>query len=206
MRKGIPFEEGILGLKTRRGALGEIHSPVIDLALDMLEEFGGVTKELDRQVHEAVAASKEVLLLTSIPGVGDITALSLVAYLCPIERFGNIDQVSAYCGLAPSTYQSGDRVFQWHLRSDSHQLLRWVLVKAAWRTRAVEKRGDAAKAGNRSARRRGKGTGSVSATHKLLKICYAVLRRGTSYQPHAPEPSSRANSSADSSSTKAALL
>lgn len=204
MRKGIPYQEGILGLKTRRESLRERKDPLLDRALDLLRHFDATTKELDQAIHEAFLKSQEAQHLATIPGIGEITSLTLVAYLCPIERFANIDQVSAYCGLAPSTHQSGDRVFQGHLRSDSHHLLRWVLIEAGWRTRQLEKRGDVAKAGNRSARRRGKGTGSVAAAHKLLKICYAVLHRRTPYQPHAPEPSSRMGDQAEPSQKAAA--
>jgi len=188
MRKGIPYDGGVLGLKRKREALRDLHNPVVDRALDLLTHFDEGAKELDRAIHEEFVRSKEAQLLETIPGVGEITAVTLAAYLTPIERFSNIDQVSAFCGLAPTTHQSGDHEFHGHLRSDSHHILRWVLIEAGWMTRRNEKRGDVAKAGNRSARRHGKGTGAVAAAHKLLKICYAVLRRGTAYQPHAPEP------------------
>lgn len=198
MRKGIPYEEGVLGLKKKRETLRELHNPVVDRALDMLAHFDTGTKDLDRAVHGEFERSKEAQLLATIPGIGEITAVTRAAYLTPIERFDNIDQVSAYCGLAPSTHQSGDHEFHGHLRSDSHHLLRWILVEAGWKTRQFEKRGDVAKAGNRSARRHGKGTGAIAAAHKLLKISYAVLRRGTPYQPHAPEPEGRKVLTADS--------
>lgn len=198
MRKGIPYEEGVLGLKRKREALRELKDPVVDRTLDMLTQFQGATKDLDRAIHEEFERSREAQLLASIPGIGEITSVTLAAYLTPIDRFDNIDQVSAYCGLAPSTYQSGEREFHGHLRSDSHHLLRWILIEAGWKTRQYEKRGDVAKAGNRSSRRHGKGTGAVAAAHKLLKISYAVLRRGTAYQPHAPEPEGRKKLSADS--------
>ncbi len=198
MRKGIPYEDGVLGLKRRRETLRERKDPVIDRSLEMLIHFDEATRELDRAIHEEFERSKEAQLLATIPGIGEITAVTLVAYLTPIARFENINQVSAYCGLAPSTYQSGDREFRGHLRSDNHHLLKWILIEAGWRTRQFEKRGDVAKAGNRSARRHGKGTGAVAAAHKLLKITYAVLRRGTGYQPHAPEPEGRRFESAGS--------
>lgn len=198
MRKGIPYQEGILGLKKKREALRELHNPVVDRALDLLVHFDEGTKELDRAINDEFERSKEAQLLATIPGVGEITAVTLAAYLIPIERFANINQVSAYCGLAPSTHQSGDHEFHGHLRSDSHHMLRWILVEAGWKTRQYEKRGDVARAGNRSARRHGKGSGAVAASHKLLKICYAVLRRGTPYQPHAPQPEGRRILTADS--------
>ena len=186
MRKGIPYEEGILGRLTKRESLRELHSPVIDRGLDLLTEFHQATRGLDKEIHAAFERSEEAKLLATIPGVGAITAVTLVAYLCPVDRFENIDQVSAYCGMCPTTHQSGDSSYQGHLRQDAHHVLRWILVEAAWRTRHLEKRGDVAKVGNRSARRHGKGTGSIAAAHKLLKICYAVLRRRTAYEVHAP--------------------
>lgn len=186
MRKGIPYDDGVLGLVTKREGLREHHSPVLDRGLDLLAHFRDATRGLDREIHAAFEGSEEAKLLATIPGVGEVTAITLVAYLCPIDRFENIDQVSAYCGLCPTTHQSGDSSYQGHLRRDAHSVLRWVLVEAAWRTRHLEKRGDVAKAGTRSARRHGKGTGSVAAAHKLLKICYAVLRRKTPYEAHAP--------------------
>ena len=115
-----------------------------------------------------------------------------------ITRFDNIDQASAYCELAPSTHQSGDHEYHGHLRSDSHHRLRWILIEAGWKTRPFEKRGDVAKAGNRSSRRHGKGGGAVAAAHKQPKIVWAVLRRRTPYQPHAPGPEGRSAVSVDS--------
>ncbi len=141
MRKGIPYEVGVLGRKRKREALRELKDPVVDRTLDMLTQFDGATKDLDRGIHEESERSREAQLLATIPGIGEITAVTLAAYLTPITRFDNIDQVSAYCGLAPSTYQSGDREFHGHLRSDSHHLLRWVLIEAAWKTRAIREAG-----------------------------------------------------------------
>jgi transposase len=186
MRKGIPYEDGVLGLVKKREALRALPSPVVDRGLDLLTQFRETGRTLDRQIHEAFENSEEAKILATIPGVGEITAVTLVAYLSPIERFENIDQVSAYCGLCPTTHPSGESSYQGHLRQDAHHVLRWILVEAAWRTRHLEKRGDVAKAGNRSARRHGKGTGSIAAAHKLLKIGYAVLRRKTPYEAHAP--------------------
>lgn len=121
----------------------------------------------------------------------EITPLTPVAFLCPIDRFPNIDKVSAYCGLCPTTHQSGDTAWHWKLVHNCNHVLRWVLIEASWSTRRYEPRGDVAKVGKRSSRRKGSGRSGVAAAHKLLKICYAVLKRGTPYQPHAPEPEGR---------------
>jgi transposase len=171
MRTGIPYEAGVLGLIRKREPLREQHSAVLDRGLDLLAHIREATKGRDKEIHVAFEKSEETQLLATIPGVGEITAVTPVAYVCPIERFGNIDQLSAYCGPRPTTHPSGESSYPGHLRQDAHHLLRWIRVEAGWRTRQLEKRGDVAKVGNRSARRHGKGTGSIAAAHQLLKIC-----------------------------------
>ena len=191
LRKGIPYDDGVMMRKRDREKLRELKIPEVDRGLDALVHLDELTTVLDKAVHENFAKSKEAQLLATVPGVGEITALTLVAFLCPIDRFPNIDKVSSYCGLCPTNYQSGETVRHGKLVRNCNHVLRWVLIEASWSTRRYEPRGDVAKIGKRSARRKGAGRSAVDAAHKLLKICYAVLKRGTPYQPHAPEPEGR---------------
>lgn len=191
LRKGIPYEDRLLGLKRKREQLRRLGLPELDRGLDTMVFLEGRTHELDLLLHERFQNCPEAQLLESIPGVGELTALALVAYLCPIDRFDNVDQVSAYAGLCPAVIQSGGRSYHGSLIRDCNPLLRWVLIEASWATRRVEKRGEVARLGRRIARRKGQTRAAVSCAHKLLKISYAVLRRGTPYEPHAPGSSSR---------------
>lgn len=191
LRKGIPYEERLLMLKRRRERLRDLQLPVVERGLDMLKDFDRAVAGLDDEIHEAFLGPREAQLLATIPGVGELTGLTLVVFLCPIDRFENIDQVSSYCGLCPTNHQSASVSYQGRLRPDCHSILRTVLVEASWNSRRYEKSGDVAKTGRRTARKKGAPRGAVAAAHKLLKICYAVLRRGTRYEPHAPEPSGR---------------
>lgn len=186
LRKGVEYEDGILGLKRRRDELRGLHLDEVDRGLDALSKLDETVKDLDREVHEAYLGSKEAQLLATIPGIGELTAMILVAELCPIDRFPNIEKVCAYAGLVPTSFQSGERAHHGHLREDSNHLLRWILVEAAWKHIANEGTGDVAKLSKRVSRRRGKGKGHIVAAHKLLKIVYAVLQRGTPYTPERP--------------------
>jgi hypothetical protein len=164
----------------------ELGLPVLDRALDMLTAIAETCKELDKKIHEAFLASKEAQLLESIPGIGELTAVTLVAEVCPIERFPNIDKFCAHAGLAPTTYQAGEKAYHGHLIRDCNTLAQSALVEAAWGHRFHEKSSDVSKKGRRAARRRGKNIGNVAAAHSLAKIVYAVLRRGTSHVPERP--------------------
>lgn len=111
--------------------------------------------------------------------MGMITALTLVAFLAPIERFGSLDQIVKYCGLCPSAYQSGERGSNGKPVRDCTPILQWVLVEAQWRTIFRVPSGDVALTGRRIARRKSANDGAIAAARKLLRICCAVLRRGT---------------------------
>jgi transposase len=184
--KGIPYEDGVLRAKKAREELRRYDVPEVNRGLEALAQIEEVIKPLDQEVRLAFDRSKEAQLLATTPGVGRVTSMTLVAFLCPIERFHSLEAVVKYCGLCPSVHQSGEKSYHGHLVWDAHSILKWVLVEAQWATRRVERRGDIARVAKRVARRGHVNDGSVAAARSLVRICAAVLKRGTPYQPHAP--------------------
>ena len=185
--KGIPYEDGILGLKRRREELRAYHLPEVDRGLNRLRELDGATRELDTAIHAAFLESRAAQLLETIPGVGELTAVTLAAFLCPIDRFASFDELSSYCGLCPTNFQTAETSYKGALKNDCNQILRWILVEASWIHRQNTKGGYVARVGRRSARRKGTKRGAIDAAHALLRVVFAILKRGTPYTPHAPE-------------------
>ena len=96
-----------------------------------------------------------------------------------------------HCGLCPSVHQSGEKSYHGRLVWDCNAILKWVLIEAQWNVRLRERKGDIARVGRRVARRGTANHGAVAAARKLARICAAILRRGTPYQPDSPGSSSR---------------
>ena len=188
LRRGIQYEDRILGLRRKQETLRELHIEEVDRGLDALTSIEATCKALDQRIHEEWEASPEAQLLHTIPGVGELTSLALASYLCPIERFASVEKVSSYVGLAPTTHQSGESEFHGHRKRDSVALLRWLLVEAAWTHRRRVSRGAVARVAKRISRRRGMGKGNVAAAHTLLKIIYAMLKRREPFRVDAPRP------------------
>jgi transposase len=190
LRKGIPYDKEILRYRTKRESLRALHLPEVDRGLDALAALEPTAKQLDKAVHEAFLQSEDAQLLASIPGVGELIAVTLAAYLCPIDRFATIDQVSSYAGLCPGTFQSANHKVNGPLKFDCNHLLRWVLVEASWMHRRHAKRSYVSRVGRRIARRKGGSRGAVASAHALLRIVFAILKRRTPYTPDAPERAS----------------
>jgi transposase len=76
-----------------------------------------VPDELDDRIESAAKAVESVAgdvedarLLTTIPGISYLWALTIMAEVGTIERFDSAKKLMGYAGLVPSTYASGDVV------------------------------------------------------------------------------------------------
>jgi transposase len=107
-----------------------------DLLLDELahaqEQVRCVTVRLKR-LAETDRHHKAVTVMSSVPGVGVITAAAFRLELPEPERFDHDGQVARMTGLAPQVRQSGETRREGGLLRSGNARLRTVLVEAAWR-------------------------------------------------------------------------
>ncbi|MEW5694284.1 MAG: IS110 family transposase [Candidatus Hydrogenedentota bacterium] len=75
---------------------------------------------------------KEIKLLRSVPGIGFLTAITLLAELITIERFSSIDKLAGYLGLIPSTRSSGEKDNVLGISILGNRYLRYLLIESAW--------------------------------------------------------------------------
>ncbi len=191
MARGVPYEPGVLTGRRKRETLRSLQILEVNRGLDILTSLDATMKTADAAIHARFLQSREAQLLASIPGIGELTATILAAYICPIERFATLDRLASYCGLCPTNHQSAMTSYQGSLKTDCNPLLRWVLIEVGWSHRRYAKSSYVSKVGRRIGRRRGAKRGSVASAHALLRVVFAILKRGTPYTPHAPERPSR---------------
>jgi transposase len=140
---------------------------------------------LDRQLTQRARRDPRVARLETMPGVGPVSAQTLVAAVDTIERFASAKKLVAYAGLAPSVRASGERVEYGRITKQGRSEIRAVWVQAAHAVLAVK---DATarplqRWAERVSRRRGKKTALVALARKLLTIAFHLLRDGTTYDP-----------------------
>jgi transposase len=144
-------------------------------------------KEADRKLAQIVKEDAVVNRLCSVPGVGPVTAVTYVATLGEVSRFGDAKQVRAYLGLVPKEDSSGERCHRGKITKAGNSRARWVLVEAAWvllRTKKPET--EALRQWALAiAQRRGKRIAAVALARRLGGILYALWRDGTRFDPEA---------------------
>jgi transposase len=130
--------------------------------------------------------SRSVQLLMTIPGVGPRTAEVVAAYLHDPRRFPSTKEVSAYAGLVPRQFQSGELDRRGRITRRGPALLRKLLVECAWcslRYNAWARRVYLRLSHNGTARKK---QAIVAVARKLLVRCWALLRDGVPWRE--PQP------------------
>ena len=165
------------------------HALMCRLILDRIRVHDTAIGGLDKQIAGLAAVwQREIDLLKTIPGFGDVVAWTWIAEIgpAPHQWFGSHEKLASWVSLAPGNYISAGK--RKHSRTgDAGTYIKPVLVQAAWA--AIRVRGRLQARYNRLVRRFGgpknpaaKKKAIVAIAHTLLKIAYSVLKSGTPYQ------------------------
>ena len=103
----------------------------LDPLIDVCESIRAYVKALDREIEKRVKANEVCRLLTGVPGVGPICALSFYSAIETPERFARPGDAAAYLGLTPRRYQSGNTSRTRGITKTGSKLTRSHLVTAA---------------------------------------------------------------------------
>jgi len=104
--------------------------------LALYGEFSRQLGELDKAVAQLAGRERYAQVfrkLKLMPGVGTLTAMTFLTELGSLARFANRRQLSAYLGLAPTAFESGqqdDR--KGHITRQGPARVRHMLCQASW--------------------------------------------------------------------------
>lgn len=98
-------------------------------ALDVIELLDARITPIDPELRPLARADARVVLLDTIPGIGDLLGLTLASEIGDVARFGSPRKLIGYAGLAPKISQSGDRSRAGALSKAGSRTLRWAAVE-----------------------------------------------------------------------------
>lgn len=90
-----------------------------------------ITKQIQR-LSKTEQYEQDTGLLISIPGIGLITALTILTELENMDRFNSLDKLCSFIGLVPSTNSSGETERTGSITPRGHKVLRAALIECAW--------------------------------------------------------------------------
>ena len=109
-------------------------SRYVELHAKTWEHAAGCIKLIEEDLQEALDPVDEVMdWLTSVPGVGLITAACFIATVGDPTRFADSNHVVSYLGLAPAMYDSGETERHGHITKAGSPYMRSLLCEVAQR-------------------------------------------------------------------------
>ena len=183
------LQKSIHQLSRQLGALRSSGSLSADLAgelsstLAYLEEKqAGLEKRQKVLCEQHYQSTMQVL--TSIPGIGYKTAMSLLVATDNFKKFSNYKQLIAYVGFSPRIYQSGSSVRgRGGICKMGNSLLRKLLYMCSWTAQTCNKSCKAL-ADRLAAKGKPSKVMKVAIANKLLKQAFAIASSQQKYNPN----------------------
>jgi transposase len=140
---------------------------------------------LTKQIRDLANKNPMAQLLMTIPGIGPLTAMFIIAEIEDISRFPSHRNLASYAGLVPCLDASADKSRTGRITKQGSPYLRTALVEAAQVIPRMKKtrlnvffRKRIVRAGYQKA--------IVATAHKILQVVYYVLKNQTPYQEEYP--------------------
>jgi transposase len=106
----------------------------LEYLLDSYQDTKDLLLKVSRHLRQQVKLQYGELYkrLMSIPGIGPINAMCLIAEIGDMSRFKSCKHLASFVGLVPRSHQSGPKDPNCSLTYRSNKYLRTALVESAW--------------------------------------------------------------------------
>jgi transposase len=173
------FEGRIKELVTGHASLEAVAAALLAVRAVLRREFGA----LERRVRSMARNDARARLLTSVPGVGAIVALTFAAAIDDPARFKSSKSVGAHFGLTPKKYQSGETDISGRISKIGDGGVRTAAYEAAHviLTRPVKGCVSLKSWATKLAKRAGMAKAKVALARKLTVIMHRMLADATTF-------------------------
>ena len=149
------------------------YSAIIENYLSLIDLFSDLIHKSDALLRRQLKSNPSAKLLTSIPGIGLITAHIILAEIGDITRFPNRHKLVRYIGIVPSLHQSGQILFRGRITKQGNKYLRTAFIESA--QTAIRRDPYLHNHFMKIKTKKGYGVAIVAVAHKLVKSTYKVL-------------------------------
>lgn len=154
--------------------VSEIIVKQIEVLIKQIESLNEGIKELDVDISEKGKGLKGHENLSSIKGIGDKAATTLLTVIGDINDFANEKKLAAYFGIVPRMRQSNDTTHYGRITKEGSKLGRTTLVQCT--LVSIRYSPYLRNFYERIKQNRGSGKAIIATARKLLNIIYAALK------------------------------
>src|SRR6202166_3940060 len=152
----------------------------VNVCLRLLDGYSEEIQKQNLQLSEKAKQDKRAQWLMTIPGIGECSAMMLLAEIGEIGRFPDQEALCSYAGLVPRVRESAGKAARGGITRQGSPWMRWIMVEAA---QVATRCSPAAKRYyERLSRKKHKHVARVALARKLLIAVYALLHDGVLFE------------------------
>jgi len=152
----------------------------VEVCLRMIDSYNQEIQKQNLQLSEKAGEDRRAQWLMTIPGIGECSAMMLLAEIGDIGRFGSKQGMCRYAGLVPRVRESAGKTARCGIPRQGSSWLRWIMVEAA--QVATRCSPAAERYYERLSRKKHKHVARVALARKLLIAVYALLHDGVVFE------------------------
>lgn len=171
--------------KSLEGSTSEHHRYMLACSMRVIDATQAMVSQVDKRIEEKLQPySEEMRLLQTIPGVGQQTAIAILAEIgSDMSVFPSAQHLCSWCGICPGNNESAGKNRSGRI-TQGDKFLKSALVESAWHScKTTSKEGTFLKRKFHTiAARRGRKKALLAVAHKLLLAAYYILKNRVPYQ------------------------
>jgi transposase len=151
--------------------------------LNMIDSITKQIEEIDAMISDQIfSRNEDMRIALSMPGMGFVSASTILAEIGDFRDFSSPNKLAAYCGLVPSVYQSAGKLINGHITKHGSPHIRSMIIEVAHAIIRTKWNSKLKKFFLRIKARRGAKIGVVALARKVLCILYHLLISQETYQ------------------------
>jgi len=148
--------------------------------LDSINFLKQKIQGIEKTIRKKVKLKKAFHNLKTVPGIGDILALTIMLEVGDINRFSKVGNFTSYCRCVPSRRLSDGKTKGYGNRKNGNRYLSWGFTEAAQLGRRHNER--FRRYYNRKVAQANTSLATKALGNKLARICYYIMRDQIPFQ------------------------
>ena len=148
---------------------------------DAIDSLTRQIRAIEVVVEKKIELKKPYDLLSTMPGVGRVLALTIMMETGPIDRFADVGNYVSYCRKVPAARFSNDKKKGTNNRKNGNKYLSWAFAEAGELARRFDPQARAYY--DRKLRRTNAPIAHSALSHKLARAAFYIMRDGVPFMP-----------------------
>ena len=111
----------------------------LQLCLRLIDYLDVEIKALEKEIFNYAYKNhnREMEILLTVPGIGELGAASLIAEICNFKDFSTGDKLASWLGIVPNVYQSADKFYNAGCLKTLNRFYNWVVTNVDFKNKTT---------------------------------------------------------------------